>query len=99
MPDERTITYTVQSFKTDEEQRQIVEIRRIAKNQKESAVWEESLIVYARGIGEIRRSVTAMSAAGKGVAMLEVGLVESGIEGVLEREINKKELDKKEIKP
>ncbi len=96
MPDGRVITYTVQGFDIDEAQRPVVEIRRIAKHPKDMGIWEESSIVYARNLGEVRRSVTAMSVAGKGVTLMETRLVESGIEGVLEREIIKKELDKKE---
>jgi hypothetical protein len=103
MPDGRTITYTVMDFKKDENQRFVVEIRRVARHPKDQSLWEESLITYARGLGEVRRSVAKQS-TGLGVAVLEMKYVESGLEGIVElkgggkNEPDKKEAEKKDGK-
>jgi hypothetical protein len=102
-PDGRMITYTVMDFRKDEFERQLAVIRRIAKSSKDQSQWEESLIVYARGVGEIRRTLARQS-AGAGVTMLETRYVESGLEGVVElkggakTEPDKKEQEKKDAK-
>lgn len=103
MPDGRTVTYTVLDFRKDETLREVVELRRVLKNPKVPNIWEESVITYVRGLGEVRRIVTSQTITGTAVAVMEMRLVESGIEGTVElstkKEPEKKETDKKDGKP
>jgi hypothetical protein len=79
MPDGRSVTYTVVEFRQDERRNQLVEIRRVVKNPKEPAAWEESLVTYALGIGEIRRQAVKRNVAGGSMTMLESRLVSAAV--------------------
>jgi hypothetical protein len=75
-PDKRVVTYTATEFRRDEHHRQVVEIRRVVKDPKETGAWEEAVITYALGVGEVRRVVMRRHGNGKAVAVLEVRLVD-----------------------
>jgi len=77
MPNGLTLTYTVTSFGLDDAKRQVVEIRRVVKNPKDSKNLEERTTVYAVGLGETRRMVSRPFPNGTPVTTDEMRLVES----------------------
>jgi hypothetical protein len=77
MPDGRVVTYTVMAFIQDEQQRQLVEIRRIVKNPRVAISWEEETRTYALGIGEIKRVASRQFVNGNALTTLEMKVAES----------------------
>jgi hypothetical protein len=81
MPDGRTVSYRISAFGKDAAQRHTVEITRITKRPQDATTWEEAVITYAYGVGEVRRVITRQAANGKAITLAEMQLVETGPPG------------------
>lgn len=86
-PDDLEVTYTVTNFRKDKKDRDVVEVKRVAIHPKDpAAVREESVIAYAKGVGELGRTVTLHVGAATPVLRREDRLIEPGdvVDGKLE---------------
>ena len=79
IPGGRMVRYTVMGFTTDAGRSQ-VEIRRVVSNPKDTDRLEESMIVYARGVGEVRRTVGVRVGAASPVTISEMRLADGPAE-------------------
>jgi hypothetical protein len=77
MLDGRTVSYRVSAFGKDAAGRHTVEITRITKRPQDATTWEEAVITYAYGVGEVRRVITKQAANGKAITLVEMQLVAS----------------------
>ena len=73
------VRYTVMRFTTDAGRSQ-VEIRRVGSNPKDTDRMEESTIVYAKGVGEVRRTVGVRVGAASSVTISEMRLADGPAE-------------------
>lgn len=77
-PDGRLATYTVAGFSKDAAGRELVEVRRVLRTPTDATRWEEASIVYARGVGEIKRVATSRTDKGEAFVVSEMKLVGDG---------------------
>jgi len=76
-PDGKLATFTVLGFGRDAAGADTVEIKRTVRNPLDPSRWEESAMVYVRGLGEVRRVVTSHSATGDVILVSEQKYVET----------------------
>jgi hypothetical protein len=74
--DGRLVVCKVVSFARDAVGRPTLEVLRVVKNPRDPR-WEETLITYKHGVGEVRRVTVQFGGAGTGTVIRETRLVES----------------------
>lgn len=75
-PDGKIATYTVMNLVQKEGKPDQLEIKRTLRDPKDSSRWEESGSTYLRGIGEVRRVITARTDRNEAVVLSETRLLD-----------------------